>query len=450
MIGQRLAAGTVAALTPTRIVSPAQAVVAFGRGSLLADMIAGLKAVNDSTECWAIALDDNGAGVAATKTVTLTGAATATGVLALMIAGTAVPVAVASGASVSTVATAIVAAIAAQPDLPVTASAAAGVVTLTARNKGTAGNDVDVRLNYYQGEATPAGLTVAFAAGTAGAANPDISAVWAAIGDAHYASFILPFGDTATLTSVETELASRAGPLRMIGGIAYVGLAGTQSALAAIGAARNSQYLCPIGAKSSPTPPWRWAAAHGAQIAFYGAIDPARPFQTLPLPGLVAPAEADRFTRVERELLLRDGISTWTVDAGGTVTIERPITTYQLNAQGLDSVAWLDVNTPLTLFYLRHSLRVRFAERWPRHKLASDTATIAAGQAVVRPRDIRAELLALARDWEDAGLVENIDQFAADLQVQRSAGDPNRVDVLVPPDIVNQLRTIAARVEFRL
>ena len=450
VIGQRLAAGAVAALVPTRIVTAGQAAQAFGRGSRLALMLAALKTANDATECWAIALDDAGAGVAATGTITVAGPATAAGAIALRIDGIAVPVAVPAGATAAQVATAIAAAVNALPDLPVTAAAAAAVVTLTARNKGTAGNDIDLRANFYQGEQLPAGIGLVLAAMAGGAANPDIGLAFAALGDAQYPTLVLPFADAGTLAAVDAELGARSGPMRMIESMAYGGLRGSPGALAAIGAARNGPYVSLIGAKASPTHPSCWAAAYAGQIAFYGGIDPARPFQTLALPGVLAPAIPDRFSHAERELLLRDGISTFTVDAGGTVLIERAITTYQVNAQGIEDIAYLDVNTPLTLFYLRRAVRSRIALKFPRHKLADDRANFGAGQNVVTPKIIRAELLALFRDLEEAGLVEDLDQFKADLIVQRNAADPNRVDALIPPNIVNQLRVFAGRVEFRL
>lgn len=450
LIGLRLAAGSVAAGVPTRIVAADQAVQAFGRGSMLAGMARALKAADSFTECWAVALDDNGAGVAASGTITITGAATAPGTLALMIAGQAVPVGVASGATAATIAAAVVAAIAALPDLPVTAAANAGVVTVTARHKGTAGNDIDLRHSYYQGEQLPAGIAVAIAAMAGGLTNPDVDAVFAAIGDTQYPTIALGFADPATLTKVETELASRWGPLRMIEGMAYAAARGGQGALAAIGAARNSAFVSIIGAKAALNPTWEWAASYAGVVGFNGAIDPARPFQTLELPGMLAPAQADRFTRAERELLLKDGISTFTVDAGGKVLIERAITTYQTNGFGLEDIAFLDVNTPLTLAYLRLAVRSRIGLKYPRHKLANDDANYGPGQAIVTPRVLRAELIALFRELEEAGLVEDLDQFVEDLQVERDAGDPSRVNALIPPNIVNQFRVFAGRVEFRL
>jgi len=113
-------------------------------------------------------------------------------------------------------------------------------------------------------------------------------------------------------------------------------------------------------------------------------------------------------------------------------------------------VSFLDLETPLTLFYLRATLRARIAQKFPRHKLAADGTRYGAGQAIVTPSTIRAELLALAREWEELGLVEGLDQYKADLIVERDATDPNRINALVPPNIVNQFRAFAAAIQFRL
>ncbi|MFZ5746358.1 MAG: phage tail sheath subtilisin-like domain-containing protein [Pseudomonadota bacterium] len=450
LIGQRLATGTVEALVPTRIVAADQAAQAFGRGSMLAAMARAFKAADTWTECWAVALDDDAGGTAATQTITVTGPATAAGTIALMVGGRRVKIAVASGDAATAVATAIAAAINADADMVVTAAANLAVVTVTARHKGAAGSAIDIRHSYYQDERLPAGIALAIAAGVAGAGDPDIEDVWAAIGDGWYPTMVLGFAGAATMAAVETELASRWGPQRQIESMAYAAARGTQGALATLGAARNSAFATIIGANMSPTPPWEWAASYAGVVGFNAAIDPARPFQTLELPGVLPPEDADRFSRTERELLLRDGISTFTVSSDGKVLIERAITTYQTNAFGLEDVAWLDVNTPLTLAYLRLAVRSRIGLKYPRHKLANDGTAIRAGQAIVTPSILRAELIALFRELEEVGLVEDLDQFKADLVVERDATDANRVNALIPPNVVNQFRTFAGRVEFRL
>lgn len=450
LIGQMLAAGTAEPAVTEPIVDAGRAVALFGRGSMLARMAAAYRKADRYSEVHAIGLEDLAGGVAATGTIVVAGPAAAAGTIALMVAGVRIEVPVAAGATANTVAAAIDDAIAARPDLPVSSAVVAATVTVTALHKGWNGNSIDVRHSHYKGEALPAGLTLAITAMANGQGDPDIDAVWAAIGDNAYRTIVLGFSEAATLTKVKAELDDRWGAERMLESVAYAARAGTQNALAIFGAARNSELLSIMGTGSSPTWAPEAAAIHAAACGYHTAIDPARPVQTLELTGMIAPREEDRFTRADREGLLRDGISTFTVDAGGTCRIERAITTYQTDALGIEDVAWLDLETVTTLAYLRASLRARIATRFPRHKLADDGTRFAPGQAVVTPKVLRAEIVALFREWEEAALVENLDQFLADLIVERDASDPNRINALVPPDVVNQFRAFAAAIQFRL
>lgn len=63
---------------------------------------------------------------------------------------------------------------------------------------------------------------------------------------------------------------------------------------------------------------------------------------------------------------------------------------------------------------------------------------------------IRGEILAEYADMEDLGLVENARLFAKYLIVERDGTNPNRVNVLLPPDLINQLRIFALLHQFRL
>ncbi|SOD42331.1 phage tail sheath subtilisin-like domain-containing protein [Nitrosovibrio sp. Nv4] len=450
ILGQRLAAGTVAQKVPMRVLNADQAAGYFGRGSLLHGMIAAAKAANPYTDMWAVALDDAGAGVAATGTITVTGTPTEAGTINLYIGGVRLQAGVAANDSVTVVAAAIAAAINAAADLPVTATSALGVATITARHKGETGNAIDVRFNYYMGEATPKGITLAIAAMSGGTGNPAMADALSAIGSDQYYTIATPWTDSANMVALESELGTRWGPMSQKTGHAFAGLSGTHGTLTTYGAARNSLHSTVVGSGKSPSAPWIWASILAAVCEFNGAIDPARPFQTLLLPGLLPPSEKERFTRDERNLLLKDGISTFLVDAGGRVLIERVITTYQTNSFGVEDISYLDLETKWTVDYIRYAVRARIALRFPRYKLANDGTNFAPGQAIVTPRVIRAELLGLFRELEQSGLVENFDQFKADLLVVRSNSDPNRINAVIPPDIVNQFRVFAAAVQFRL
>ncbi len=449
-VGQRLDAGSVVAGDVVRVTRVEQAAEYFGAGSQLAHICEAFKAADELVDLWALPLDDAVAATAATWTVTLGGAATAAGTLSLYIGGRRVRVAVAVGDDGAAVATKLEAAIAAETSLAVTAARVDAVLTLTARNAGAAAGDLDLRHSYREDEALPAGTTCVVAQTAAGSGNPEIADVVAAIGDEWFTHIVCPWTDTANLAALAAELADRFGPLKMIEAIAFLGGVGTPSELMTMGAALNSPHLVVEGTGASPTPPWERAAALAAVAGRRLTIDPARPLQTLTLPGVLAPTVKDRATFSERDLLLRDGISTTRIGDDGTVVLERVITTYQETALGTPDTAWLDITTVATISYLRFDVRVFIASKFPRSKLADDGTRFSRGQDVVTPRVIRGELIARFGDWEEAGLVENVEQFKADLIVERDPNDPNRVNALLPPDIVNQLRIFAGLIQFRL
>lgn len=450
LLGQRLAAGQTPALTPVRLFDVAMARIAFGRGSMLATMAEAWFRANPTTEVWGLALDDVGGGAFAAGTIPVGGAATAAGVIALMVAGRRIEIPVAAAASNNAIAVNIAAAINALPDLPVTAAAATNTVTVTARHRGEAGNAIDLRHSHLAGEALPAGLTVNITAMTGGTTNPNATTALDAVAETWFTDIVTPWTDATNLAALEARLATGFGPLVMRDAHGWAGLSGTLAALTTLGAGRNSPHVSILGLRGCPTPPWELAATLAAVCVPALTIDPARPVQTLELPGVVAPRIADRFIFTERDALLRDGISTVRHNDAGQTFVERIITTYQTNASGAEDVSYLDVETLKTLAYLRFDLRQLIALRFPRHKLADDGTAFARGQAVVTPGTIRAEIIARFKQWEAQGLVEGVEQFKADLIVRRSPNDPNRVDALLPPDLVNQFRVLAAQIEFLL
>lgn len=455
LIGQRISAGSVAALTPIRITSAAQAKNYFGEGSILHRQAIAWFADNQATEVWAVAFDDGGAWVAASGDITFTGPATASGTLSLYIGGTRIQVGVTSGDTAAEIAAAVNTAIGAASDLPVSSVVNGGddtQVDITAKNDGTLGNDIDIRFNQYDGEETPAGVGITITAMSSGSGVPDFSTLWAVLGDEHYNVWAMPYTDSASLTAVETELEDRAGPLRQIEAMAFAANDDTHSNLGTFGNAQNSQFISVIApaGNGSPTPAFEIGANYAAIAAYYLNIDPARPLQTLEMSHVIAPKRDVRFTQSENNLLLFDGVATSYVDASGNVRIQRAITLYQENPLGADDAAYLDVNTLFTLSYIRWSVRNRLLLKFPRHKLASDGTRFGQGQAVVTPKVVKAELYSLFEEWEQLALVEQSEQFAADLIVERNASDPNRLDVLLPPDLVNQLRVTAIQIQFRV
>lgn len=449
-VGNKLATGTLPANTLTRINNPAEAAALFGRGSVLHEMLRSARAANKETDMWAVALDDLPAGVAATRTITFNGTATESGTLALRINGELVNVGVALGDTAAMVAANVVTAVAAYRDGPVTATAAVDYVQFSARHGGLFTNDLDVRVNYRRDEVLPAGITIALTTSTAGSGNPDVATALAAIASESYYTIVTPYTDVTNLDKIRVELSSRFGGMDMRTGHLFVGRAGTHGQLTTFGAARNNVHETLMGCKRPPQGAYNWAARMASVVEFHGAIDPARPFKTLEVPGLLAPVEADRFSRPERELLLRDGISSFEVAQDGTVLIEQIITTYQTNPQGIDDVSYLMLNTKWTVDFMRYSFRVDVALAFPRHKLADDGTNFDEGQPMATPLLIKSVLVATARKLEKVGILENFETFKKKLVVVRSVSDRNRVNSIIPPDVVNQFNVFAAAVQFIL
>ena len=146
---------------------------------------------------------------------------------------------------------------------------------------------------------------------------------------------------------------------------------------------------------------------------------------------------------------MKYGIAT-TSYQGGNQCIERAITTYQKNKSGAADNSYLDSETMHTSAYVINSLKNDITSKYGRHKLGSDGNKFGSGQPVVTPKVIRGELIAAYNKLVEKAICENVDLFAEALIVERDVDSPNRVNVLLPPDYVNQLRVFALLNQFRL
>lgn len=449
LIGTMLSTGQAVANVPAQCLSVADAERLAGRGSVLAGMVAAAIAQDSFTDLWVLPLADPSVGAQATATITVTGPATASGTLNLLIAGRKIQVGVANADTATVIATKIVSAVTGDGSLPVTASAADGVVTLKARNKGETGNSLDARINYFQ-ESAPAGTTYTITAFTGGTGNPDLSDALAGIGGSWFQAWASAYSDAGNLLLLENEQNERWGPLSETEGHVFAAIKGTVAALGTIGNARNSEHLTLVGATAEPMPAYEKAAETMSIWAFAVSNDPARPVQNLGYVWCLPAAEGDRLTLQERNVLLYDGIATTDVTAGGVMQAERLITTYKENEAGGVDPSYLDSETLATLLYLRHNLKDRIETKYPRSKLADDGNRFGAGQDIVTPKSFKAELVAWATEMLTLGLIENIDTFKTMTIVERNLTDRNRLDSLVVPDLVNQLRIIALKTQFIL
>jgi len=459
LVGSALSTGSGTMDTPVSVGTVSAAKEMYGAGSEIALMVEAFRNQNPTGQlyCFGTVLDT---GTAASGSITVAGTATDSGTLAIYVGGTKYAVNVASGDTSSTVAAAIVAKLNSKSDNPVTAAVNSGdnsIVDLTAKAKGVYGNEIIIsknRLGLAGGEKDVEGITLTIVTMASGAGDIDIATVAAALGDEAY-DFIGCGAacDATVLNAWRDELEDSAGrwsPTRQLYGHVFKALRGTNSALASFGSARNDQHVTIFGLEANfPEPAWLVGAAVTGRESLFITNHPARPTQTGQLVGLMEPALADRFNLTERQTLLMNGIATLYV-SGGYVRIERAITTYQTNAFGDDDNSYLDSETLFTLAYIQKRLKTAITSKYPRHLLADNGTRYGPGLAIVTPSVIKSELIAQYKAMERLGIVENTDLFAKNLIVERNETDVNRVDVLLPPDVVNQLRIFAVLNQFRL
>lgn len=453
LLGHPETGNTGDTLKPVLITSADQAAGLWGRGSQIASMARMALRNGNMLEMYCMAVPPDAAAVAAKGAVTFTGQCTVTGVVSLYIGGTRVRAKAVAGETLATTATRLAAAINADSTLPVTAVASAdnaGLINLTCRWAGATGNALDVRLNYASEDVLPTGLRASITAVSGGAADPDMDQVITALGDTWWKALVTPWVQKTEREQLEEWLDAQFGPMRQQECQAWGAYRGTLAETSTYGNGGNSQLVSVMGVGKLPSSPWDFAAAYGMRAAVSLATDPARPLQTLELTGIKAPAREDRWSLEERNILLWDGIATYRVTEDGTVQIEREVTMYQQNSYGMADPSYLDVQTVATLGYWRYAVNSRITQKFPRHKLADDGTQYGDGQAIVTPSVIRAELLALFRELEAKGLVENADAFKEGLLVERNADDRNRLDVLAAPDLVNQFRILGMLTRFVL
>ena len=456
LIGQMLDGGTASAGVPVVVSTSAMAKKLFGRGSMLARMVEAYRKVDSFGQLVCIPLADGLDAGSASGKVEFTGSALEAGTISLYVGGERVQVPVAEGDAAAKVAQALGDAITLAKDLPVTAGSSEGACTINARHKGTVGNGIQIGVNLrglINGEALPAGLSAKVTPMAGGTADPDVAVAIAAMGDVDYDFIACPYSDAAVLDAFQTEMNDTSGrwsPYRMQFGHVYTARRGDVNALKTFGSVRNDQHMTIVGVEPAmPVSAEEVLAAYVARTAVFIIADPARPTQTGVLTDVMASPAGSRFVQNERQTLLENGIATLAT-VSGTVMIERAVTTYQKNAYGDPDASYLDSETLHTSAYVIRQLKGLITSKYGRHKLANDGTRFGAGQAIVTPSVIRGELIALYRRLELEGIVENSDLFKKYLIVERNMNNPNRIDVLFPPDYVNQLRIFAVLNQFRL
>ncbi|WP_274571633.1 phage tail sheath subtilisin-like domain-containing protein [Neisseria leonii] len=422
--------GSQTPLTPVPLYSDAQAGDLFGRGSWAQMMVRQAFRNHAYLDLTVIGLPDHDAGVAAQGSITLDGTVAATSAVGVLIGGQTVSVAAQSGEAASVVAARLLAAVN-HAALPVTASLSDSTLTLTARCKGEIGNEISLAVDTGNSR-----LSITVSDMSNGARNADIAPALAKVAGRQYHIIVCPFNDDTNLKALSDHIGQVSNAIEQRGCIGVIGHRGTMSAGAAMSARLNDGRITCAWYKGA-------AEANAVLAAGYAAVlaaeeDPARPLNTLEIKGLSITPDADWPLFNECNSALYNGLTPLTVVAG-KVQIMRAVSTYTKSATDVDDPSLLDITTVRTLDYVRRAVKERMALRFPRDKLNNR----------LLPK-IRSEILDVLYKLELSEIIENVAENKAKLLVSRSMQDANRVNAVIPADVVNGLHVFAARIDLIL
>lgn len=421
VVAEKSAAGSAAVDTPIRIFDELDADAKLGAGSLAAlgarrGFLQGKLGGLGAPEIWACPLAEPPAGTAAIYTMTVGGPATAGGDAVLEIAGRLVNVGVTSGDAATAIATAIKAECdRLKTTLPVTASVAGAIVTLTVPTKGVNGNDIsrsNVRL--------PAGVTIAHANPTPGAGAASIATALGALYDQRYHALAHSNHAVADATVIlaDSALAWSSKNYRFH----FIGERGSLGTAQTLQASYNDYRTLITSVEGTPTLP--------VELAMVTAVaEFAREAPNANLDGEVvavtAPTAALAYTDPEVESALASGLIPLTPQ-GAWMKIERLVTT-QITVNGAPFEALRDIAYPRTSAYVAEQVDIGWLTGFRQEVDYEDPD----GGDTLRAR-VRDMVVRVHRACERARYLREVDRFLESIIVEAAPSPAGRLLVADP------------------
>ena len=438
LVGNMLAAGSAAVEVVKDLFSVDDARTFFGGGSELFMMAQAAFAAYPGVTLHAIAVTES-AGANATDDVVVSGTATGAGTIEIWIGGRRAVATVAIGDTATVVGASIEAAVNAETDWPVTASNAAGTVTIEAKQNGTKGNDITLRtLKTDAAGITHAAMGLDLASGaTADDPQNAIDAVAAVRYDYVVCSNVV----SAEIAKYEIATDAKADPLVGIRQRFFYGSRDTIANTVTLSDAINAKRGQCIWHYNGDDTPAEMAAGAAAIHARYLDSDRARPLDGVVIPGLrPQDASADKPLNTELQSALNNGITPLDHD-GSSVSIVRSITNYSTDAQGNPDSSVLDVSKVEVPDFMADTLEADFLSTFAGFKLDEDpTDPTGYEVGVATPKGIKDWIYGHLRDHAAGGpnvlLLQRVEEFADQLIVELDAAVDGRANASIPIDVV--------------
>ena len=446
LIGDVSSAGSLAACKPTEVSSEQEAIALAGSGSVLMQMY---KAAKKAWKYAQITLLRHASvsGSAATWESTLSGTATAAGIVSVIINGQKISVGVAKTDTAATVATALAAEVNNTPDAPVTAEAATAKVTLTAKCSGAYVSAAAGGLNVSV-ESEAAGITAGAVSASAGVGTVSLETALAAAFPERFHIIVSPVNDATNLGYLKTHLDAAAAPLEQRGqravcamvaaptmdGTTLVSGAATNAANAAKAKNYERLHIAAVKNKINATV---WEIAAGLGAIFASNSKPNVPMNGVAIPGLAIPDVEDKWSGEEQDVLLYGGVIPL-VEEDSQLCIVRAVTT-KSNNSGVRFTKLIDTGVIASLDYFRDSILAM-------HKAKYKNKVIHA----LLPDALNEDNKKIAYDLEAEQILRYIDDYADQFITQESKNEPGRMLCQIPAPVVPGLNQIYNTIDLYL
>lgn len=478
-----VAAGTATANTRYFLASAEDAAVYFGRGSELHRMAKAFFRQHPTGTCYAVAVpESSGSGLArASATVTFVNAATGQVTFRLRVGGETIELPI-NGSSSSSVAIATIAenlcdAINGRTDCPVTAQFSGGVVTITAKNYGPRGNQLEFSAEWVStagivttitASAIDSGVTTTCAlstaggvltSGAAGATAETIASALDALSTQQY-SIAIAQNDATALGALSTWLSSQAGVTLQFRNQAVACMRSSLATAAGVVDNLNNPRLQVVWHYNSPTPCDEVAAqvlaARSIGDTAAGGVlvgeetDPAANLDGLMLRDVQTQrAAADEPTPTELNSALGQGLAPIVPTSGRHAygSLCSSVTTRFL-VDGQTNYAVWQTSIVTGVDYVADSIRAAYAATFRGFKLAADSADGAPLKIAntTTPKLVRSWVFGRLKGYEAEGVLRNVDAHKSELQVVEDNTLAGRLLAEIPAETVPGLHQLAGNV----
>lgn len=434
----------------------AQAIALFGPGSEAHCMWREFTKVNTDSVLRVVLVAE--AGTAATGTFTVATTATGVGTIACYVNDEFCEASIASGDTATTIAVAICAAINSKSWLPVTASNVSGAVTLTAKNLGIRGNSF--RFQPSIRSVTSIATTVSVTVDTAfssGATADDVTTALATILPSRLYYIVPAQNDATNLGLIKTQVMAQAAPTIGIRQRVVAGICGTSGAAVTVATTLNCERMELVHSQDNPIGSARLAAKAAAvysleelpenprtNFCFYG--NDAKSARNWNLPG---PRTAStRPSRTTVKTLLLGGVSPVACNPNGSTYLVNRVTTRSLSGSNADYRISRAHKVSISDWFA-DDLIAKTVKNYPGAKIADDPrpGARAPGERVVTPKMYKGAIFRLLDDYADLGLVQNVDDIKAQVEVARQVGNRARMGVRIPLQTIDNWEQTAIAVD---